>query len=146
MSAIFSRSSLLSSSALILCSAAPLAALDHALLLRGCFAAGLLFAVPVVASASFGFTLPDQGFTFKALGDAVAGSSFALQVLQSLVLAALTTAASFALLIPTLVWLHLHAQRQPRFRCGTHVFQHHSAQPAARVADRGAALVHDGSR
>jgi putative spermidine/putrescine transport system permease protein len=74
-------------------------------------AAGLLFAVPLVASASFGFTLPDQGFTLEALGDAVGGSGFAPQVLQSLALAALTTAASFALLIPTLVWLHLHARR-----------------------------------
>jgi putative spermidine/putrescine transport system permease protein len=73
--------------------------------------AGLLFAVPLVASASFGFTLPDRGFTFDALGEALEDSGFAPQVLQSLALAALTTAASFALLIPTLVWLHLHARR-----------------------------------
>ena len=74
-------------------------------------ATGLLFAVPLVASASFGFTLPNEGFTLEAVGDAVSGSDFAPQVAQSLALAALTTAASFALLIPTLVWLHLHAQR-----------------------------------
>ena len=73
--------------------------------------AGVLFAVPLVASASFGFTLPDQGFTLDAVRDAVADSGFSQQILQSLILAVLTTVASFALLIPTLVWLHLHARR-----------------------------------
>ncbi|MFC5931223.1 ABC transporter permease subunit [Cryobacterium melibiosiphilum] len=73
--------------------------------------AGLLFAVPLVASASFGFTLPAEGFTLTPIADAVADSGFGPQVLQSLALALLTTIASFALLIPTLVWLHLRARR-----------------------------------
>ncbi|TDW28806.1 hypothetical protein [Cryobacterium psychrophilum] len=73
--------------------------------------AGLLFAVPLVASASFGFTLPQQGFSLEPIREAVADSGFALQVVQSLTLAVLTTVASFVLLIPTLVWLHLHARR-----------------------------------
>ncbi|WP_104126209.1 ABC transporter permease [Cryobacterium sp. Y57] len=73
--------------------------------------AGLLFAVPLVASASFGFTLPEQGLSLEPIRDAVADSGFAPQVLQSLTLALLTIVASFALLIPTLVWLHLRARR-----------------------------------
>jgi len=73
--------------------------------------AGVLFALPLIAAASFGFTLPEQGFTLQPLLEAVADSGFAAQVLQSLILALLTTVASFALLIPTLVWLHLRAPR-----------------------------------
>ncbi|WP_051973210.1 ABC transporter permease [Cryobacterium sp. MLB-32] len=72
---------------------------------------GLLFALPLIASASFGFTLPEQGFTLQPLLEAVADSGFAAQIFQSLILAVLTTGASFALLIPTLVWLHLRAPR-----------------------------------
>ncbi|GAB3277822.1 ABC transporter permease [Kineosporia babensis] len=69
--------------------------------------AALLFAVPLVSSGVFGFSLPTTGWTLDPLLGAVQNSQFRDQLLASLTLALLTTLAALALLIPTLLHLHL---------------------------------------
>jgi putative spermidine/putrescine transport system permease protein len=73
--------------------------------------AAALFAAPVVAAAVFGFSRPAPGFTFDPLLEGVRRGDFWPMLQRSLLLAVLTTAASFALLIPTLLHLHLRLPR-----------------------------------
>lgn len=75
----------------------------------------LLFFFPLVASAAFGFTLPGVGFTLAPLRDALAGSDITAQLLTTGKLAVLSTLGSLALLVPTLLFLHLRAPGLLRF-------------------------------
>lgn len=75
----------------------------------------LLFFLPLVASASFGFTLPGQGFTLDPLRDALAGTDAGAQLLTTGKLALLSTLGSLVLLVPTLLFLHLKAPKLLRF-------------------------------
>ncbi|PYY55878.1 MULTISPECIES: ABC transporter permease subunit [unclassified Curtobacterium] len=72
--------------------------------------AAVLFAVPLVASAVFGFSSAGA-VTAEPLLDAVASPEFWPDALASLLLAVLTTLAVLVLLVPTLFWLHLRAPR-----------------------------------
>ena len=79
------------------------------------FAAALvMFFIPLVASAAFGFTLPGKGFTLEPLTDALAGTDFAAQLFTTLELAVLSTLGSLVLLVPTLLFLHLKAPKMLR--------------------------------
>lgn len=73
--------------------------------------AAILFAVPILASAVFGFSRPGQGVTLAPLTEVIAGGRFWPQLTRSLVLAVLATACSLLLLVPTLLWLHLKLPR-----------------------------------
>lgn len=75
----------------------------------------LLFFLPLVASAAFGFTLPGQGFTLDPLRDALAGTDAGAQLLTTGKLAVLSTLGSLVLLVPTLLFLHLKAPKLLRF-------------------------------
>lgn len=75
----------------------------------------LLFFFPLVASAAFGFTLPGVGFTLAPLRDALAGSDITAQLLTTGKLAVLSTLGSLALLVPTLLFLHLKSPGLLRF-------------------------------
>lgn len=75
----------------------------------------LLFFLPLVASAVFGFSLPGQGFTLEPLREALAGTDVAAQLLTTGKLAVLSTAGSLILLVPTLLFLHLKAPKLLRF-------------------------------
>lgn len=72
-------------------------------------ATALAFAVPVLSAAVFGFSLPGQGFTLDPLLEGAARADFWPLLLRSLGLALLSTLGSFALFVPTLLWLHLRA-------------------------------------
>lgn len=71
----------------------------------------VFFFAPLVSSAVFGFSLPGIGATTEPLTGAVAQVDFWTPLRQSLLLAVLTTLASFALLVPTLLLLHLRLPR-----------------------------------
>ncbi len=71
----------------------------------------VLFFVPLVASASFGFSLPGQPFTLDSLALVGRDSAFLPGLLASIQLAILATLCSLALLVPTLLWLHIRAPR-----------------------------------
>lgn len=75
----------------------------------------LLFFLPLVASAAFGFTLPGQGFTLDPLREALAGTDMSAQLLTTGRLAVLSTVGSLVLLVPTLLFLHLNAPQLLRF-------------------------------
>lgn len=75
----------------------------------------LLFFLPLVASAAFGFTLPGQGVSIEPLLDALSGTDIATQLLNTGKLAVLSTLGSLALLVPTLLYLHLKAPNLLRF-------------------------------
>lgn len=75
----------------------------------------LLFFFPLAASAAFGFTLPGVGFTLAPLRDALAGSDITAQLLTTGKLAVLSTLGSLALLVPTLLFLHLKSPGLLRF-------------------------------
>lgn len=75
----------------------------------------VLFFLPLVASAAFGFTLPGQGISFEPLRDALAGTDIATQLLNTAKLAVLSTVGSLVLLVPTLLFLHLKAPHLLRF-------------------------------
>ncbi|GAA1405102.1 permease [Glutamicibacter uratoxydans] len=78
-------------------------------------AALLMFFLPLVATAIFGFSLPGQGFTLDPLREALAGTTIGAQLLNTLNLAMLSTAGSLVLLVPTLLFLHLKAPGLLRF-------------------------------
>lgn len=71
----------------------------------------IVFFVPLVSSAAFGFSLPGQGFTLKPLIDGVGNRSFLPQVLASIMLALLATIGSLALLVPTQLLLHMRVPK-----------------------------------
>ncbi|BAK34863.1 putative ABC transporter permease protein [Microlunatus phosphovorus NM-1] len=63
--------------------------------------------VPLIAAAVYGFSLPDVGFTLEPVRTATQDATFLPQLALSAQLAVLTTVGSLALLLPTLLWLHL---------------------------------------
>ncbi|WP_022873133.1 ABC transporter permease [Nesterenkonia alba] len=70
------------------------------------------FALPFLASAYFGFTLPGRGFTFEPLMRLATGrSAFWDQLGRTLLLALCTAVVGSALLTSTLLWLHLRARK-----------------------------------
>lgn len=71
----------------------------------------VLFFTPLISAAVFGFTLPGKGFTFEAVAPALAETGFWSGVIQTIELAVLTAVLSLALLLPTLIWLHLRSPR-----------------------------------
>lgn len=71
----------------------------------------VLFFTPLIASAIFGFTLPGVGLTFASLSQAFSNPMAVQAVTMTVLLGLLTTAASLALLVPTIVYLHLKAPR-----------------------------------
>jgi len=71
----------------------------------------VLYLTPLVSAALFGFTLPGKGFTLESLLPTLSEPEFWPAVLQTLELAVLTSLSSLALLIPTLIWLHLRSPR-----------------------------------
>lgn len=75
----------------------------------------VLFFTPIIAAAIFGFTLPGKGLTFDSIALALRNANFVPQLLLTLQLAVLSTLASLALLVPTLLWLHLKQPGLLRF-------------------------------
>lgn len=75
----------------------------------------ILFFLPLVASATFGFTLPGQGITLEPLRDALAGTDVSTQLLTTGKLALFSTLGSLVLLVPTLLFLHLKAPKLLKF-------------------------------
>lgn len=73
--------------------------------------AALFLAAPLLASAAFGFSMPEVGWTTQPLVEAFNPERFWPPLQRSIVLAVLTTVGSFVLLIPTLIFLHLKAPR-----------------------------------
>lgn len=71
----------------------------------------MFFAVPLVASGMFGFSLPDVGATNDPLRRALSGNDLWVPLRTSLLLAVMTTIGSLVLLVPTLLWLHLRVPR-----------------------------------
>ncbi|RNI18995.1 ABC transporter permease [Flexivirga caeni] len=71
----------------------------------------LFYLIPLLSAAVFGFTLPGHGFTLQSLHPALAETGFWTGVVQTIELAILTSVVSIALLLPTLIWLHLRSQR-----------------------------------
>lgn len=67
--------------------------------------------LPLVASALYGFRDLEGRFTLEPLLAEVQSSAFARQLTLTLSLAVLTTLMLFALLVPTLIWLHLRLPR-----------------------------------
>lgn len=75
----------------------------------------ILFFTPILAAAVFGFTLPGRGVSFESIALALRNANFVPQLLLTLQLAVLSTLASLALLVPTLLWLHLKQPGLLRF-------------------------------
>lgn len=71
----------------------------------------LFYFIPLISAATFGFTLPGHAFTLSSITPALSIAGFWSGVVQTLVLAVLTSVVSLALLLPTLIWLHLKAPR-----------------------------------
>ena len=71
----------------------------------------VLYFTPLVSAAIFGFTLPGKGFTFGAVVPALSETGFWSGVITTIELAILTSVLSLALLLPTLIWLHLRSPR-----------------------------------
>lgn len=72
----------------------------------------VFFALPLISLAVFSFT-SGSGWTAEAYAGIVRDPQFWRSVGLSLLLALLTTAASLALMVPTVLWVHLRA---PRYR------------------------------
>lgn len=71
----------------------------------------VLYFTPLVSAALFGFTLPGKGFTFDSVVPALSETGFWSGVITTIELAILTSVLSLALLLPTLIWLHLRSPR-----------------------------------
>ncbi|MDO5681769.1 MAG: hypothetical protein Q4G46_02925 [Propionibacteriaceae bacterium] len=67
--------------------------------------------VPLFATAAFGFSLPDVGFSLEPLTRAVGSRNGTDTILLTLLLTVLTVVVSLGLLVPTLLFLHLKAPR-----------------------------------
>lgn len=67
--------------------------------------------VPLIATAMFGFSLPEAGLTLEPLTRAVGSRNGINTILLTLLLTVLTVVVSLGLLVPTLLFLHLRAPR-----------------------------------
>lgn len=74
----------------------------------------LFFFVPLLSSAVFGFSLPGTPFTMENLTRTVDHPRFTEGIQNTLMLALFTTLGSLALLVPTLVYLHLGSPKVRR--------------------------------
>lgn len=74
-------------------------------------AALAFFLTPLIAAASFGFSLPGEGLTLAPLQSAVQDISFLPQIVVTLQLAFLTTLLSTLIMLPTLIFLHIKSPR-----------------------------------
>lgn len=72
---------------------------------------GLMYFIPLFSAAIFGFTEAGKGFSLGPLLDPLKDSTFGAQLATSFFLMIATAALSLALLLPTLVWLHLSAPK-----------------------------------
>lgn len=73
----------------------------------------LYLAVPMIASMHYSVWMPNQGWTFTAFLDAFSSKGVMKSLAFSVVLSLVSVAGLVALLVPTMVYVHLRA---PRFR------------------------------
>lgn len=73
--------------------------------------AAVVFALPLVASAWYGFTIPGHGFSLDALRSAISTADLLPSIGNSILLAAVSSVCSLALIVPTLLWASV---RNPR--------------------------------
>lgn len=69
------------------------------------------FLVPLVSAAVFGFTLPGVGFTFESLSETFDDPQAITGIVNTLILTVVSTMGMLALLVPTLIAVHLKAPR-----------------------------------
>lgn len=71
----------------------------------------LIAILPLVAVGSFGFTNARDGFTIAPLVELLSSDQALRPILNTLLLTVLTVVLGYALVIPSLVWMHLRVPR-----------------------------------
>lgn len=67
--------------------------------------------LPLVAVGSFGFFNERDGFTIQPIVELFSSSKAVEAVVNSAILTVLTVALGYAIVIPTLVWMHLRVPK-----------------------------------